>query len=473
MTRVSVLFLIVCLDACAGSVGTTPTPPPPTPCGIQQTRVRLRPETNPTPQVKIVVALPLRNQERLKQFLSEVSDPGSARYHHFLTREQFAATYAPDSGDLEKVANQLEQAGLETTTANLAVLANGTSQCVSAYFQTPIHEVRYATSIGPVVEPVAQGPLHLSSLLRSMSASVIGLEGIPPADPLSFRDQNLESSVVPENIDGRYGPYYTDDLKQAYRFPSALDVNGNGITLGIVMAGAVRRADIDYYAKAVLHQSSFHFTSVDIDGGASFDPNGGSGEATLDVEQAGGIAPHADLILYNIPSLTDYYIYKAYDAAYSNKRVHVVNSSFGGCEKEYASSQGVSELKSLDSLLAAGSAIGLTWVAASGDQAAYNCPQGIFNELSVGLPAGDPHVLAVGGTNLTTTYHYGSENSAYVSESAYDEPQGQGAHWGSGGGQSRIYPIPSWQRGFKQPFTGRGVPDLGLHMGGLGFSYSG
>ena len=51
----------------------------------------------------------------------------------------------------------------------------------------------------------------------------------------------------------------------------------------------------------------------------------------------------------------------------------MVNSSFGGCEKEYASSQGVSELKSLDSLLAAGSAIGLTWVAASGDQAAYNC----------------------------------------------------------------------------------------------------
>jgi subtilase family serine protease len=163
----------------------------------------------------------------------------------------------------------------------------------------------------------------------------------------------------------------TDDLKQAYRFPSALDVTGDGVTIAIVMAGAVRRADIDYYARHVLHQPSFRFKNVDIDGGAGFDPNAGSAESTLDVEQAGGIAPRADIILYNIPNLSSYYYYRAYDAAYGNKRVLLVNSSFGECEKDFASAQGKSELKSFDDLFAAGSAVGVTWVAASGDQAAY------------------------------------------------------------------------------------------------------
>lgn len=472
MTRLTVsvpLFFLVLSSGCSGSA---PTPPMPAPCGAQRMNARLRPEASAAPQVKIVVALPLRNEERLKQFLSEVSDPSSPRYHHFLTREQFAATYAPDSADLENVAHQLEQAGLQTKIANLAVLASGTESCASAYFQTPIHDVRYASSTGPVMEPVAQGSLHFSPLLRSLSASVIGLEGIPPAEPQSSQDLTTDSSLSPDNSSGPYGPYFTLDLKQAYRFPSALDVNGAGVTIAIVNAGAARSADIDDYARH-LRLSPFHFTTVNIDGGAGYDPSGeGSLESTLDVEQAGGTASHADLVLYNIPALTAPYIYEAYDAAYSNKRVLVVNSSFGECEKDYDSPQDRSDLTKLDDLFAMGSAAGVTWVAASGDNAAYGCPEGVFNEISVVLPAGDPYVLAVGGTNLTTTYQRGSQNSAYISESAYDEPLGGGAHWGSGGGQSRIFRKPSWQRDFTS-FTDRGVPDLALHMGGQGHSSGG
>jgi subtilase family serine protease len=433
----------------------------------------MQPKTSTSNPVRIVVALPLRNQEPLKQFLSKLSDPSSGRYHHFLTREQFAASYAPDSADLQKVASQLAQSGLQSKIGNLAVFATGSGQCVGAYFQTPIDEVRYETSIGAVVKPVARGSLHLSPLLRSLSASIIGLERIPPAEPLSLRGPSLDPRLDPQNIHGPYGPYMTDDLKQAYRFPSALDVNGDGVTIATVMAGAVHRADIDYYAHAVLHQSSFRFAMVDIDGGAGFDPNAGSAESTLDLEQAGGIAPRSDIILYNIPNLSPYYNYLAYDAAYSNKRVLVVNSSFGQCEKDFASAQGVSELKSFDDLFAAGSAVGVTWVAASGDQAAYGCPDGVYNKISVEFPASDPYILAVGGTNLTTAHSHGSRNSAYISESAYYEPRGGGAYWGSGGGQSRLFRVPSWQRDFIRPFIRRGVPDLALHMGGLGFSSGG
>ena len=473
MTALIRLFVVVTLvfgilAGCSGAI--TPISPPaqPTvPCEGQRPAFRWHPATNAGPPVKIAVALPLRKPDELQQFLKQVSDPDSARYHHFLSRQQFPATYAPSQADLQEVANQLGRSGMNTRIANLAVFATGSEQCVGGYFQAPIREVHYKTSIGTVTEPLATEPLHLTSLLQSLSASVIGLEGLPPAEPLSIRGPALYPGADPMNHYGKYGPYFTFDLKQAYRFPSFQDVNGTGVTIAIVMAGAVSRADINYYAKAQ-GLPPFRFTTVNIDGGAGFNPQGGSSESTLDIEQAGGIAPKANIILYNIPTLVNIDIYDAYDAAYS-KKVRVVNSSFGGCEKTYATQ---SYLKSADELFAAGSAVGVTLVAASGDEAAFGCPQDVFDKVSVELPASDPYMLAVGGTNLTTSYHQGSFDSTYVSESAFDEPRGKGSYWGSGGGYSTIFSRPSWQDGFVSGKS-RGVPDMALHMGGLGFSSGG
>jgi subtilase family serine protease len=77
-------------------------------------------------------------------------------------------------------------------------------------------------------------------------------------------------------------------------------------------------------------------------------------------------------------------------------------------------------------------------------------------------------MVGVGGsTTLKTAFASGSDNSAYVSESSVSSPftQHGGSIWGSCGGHSVIFDLPSYQKGFVGG-SFRGVPDVGMHMGG-------
>jgi kumamolisin len=74
----------------------------------------------------------------------------------------------------------------------------------------------------------------------------------------------------------------------------------------------------------------------------------------------------------------------------------------------------------------------------TGDRGAFGCtPDGDFNTLSTNVLSGVPNVTAVGGT-----YALLSSNGSYFKEAAWGEPVEQ---WGSGGGPSMFWPLPSWQ----------------------------
>jgi hypothetical protein len=85
----------------------------------------------------------------------------------------------------------------------------------------------------------------------------------------------------------------------------------------------------------------------------------------------------------------------------------------------------------------------VTFVASSGDSGAWTSPQ--RTQVGVEWPASDPTVLSVGGTSLQVT-----SSGGYLGESAWT---------GGGGGYSRVYGEPSYQRGVQN--TGvRTVPDV-------------
>ena len=105
-------------------------------------------------------------------------------------------------------------------------------------------------------------------------------------------------------------------------------------------------------------------------------------------------------------------------------------------------------------------------------------------EVGIGSPASSPHVTAVGGTNLITTFNAQNPadlNSAYVSENAdfdaldsdiFYGTSASGAVWGSGGGISFFYHKPTYQKLVsqknlpKEAKKFRTIPDLSLMMGG-------
>jgi hypothetical protein len=260
------------------------------------------------------------------------------------------------------------------------------------------------------------------------------------------------------------------DLRQAYQLPSYAVATGKEVNIGIVMASPVSSADIETYFQT-MGAPAPTVNDIKISGGGKLGGDS-TGEATLDVQQSGGMAPQATIYLFDIPALSNQFIYAAYSEIAKPKAGIIVNSSFGGCETQFKNN--TQQLKSFDSVFKQGLASGVTWVAASGDHGALNCGSN-DNAVGVSWPAVSPYVLAVGGTNLTTAYAKGNDNSNYKHEDAFADVKpsdGVGDYWGSGGGYSVMYSLPTWQKGFVSK-KGRGVPDVAVHMGGEGFSSGG
>jgi subtilase family serine protease len=112
----------------------------------------------------------------------------------------------------------------------------------------------------------------------------------------------------------------------------------------------------------------------------------------------------------------------------------------------------------LNSILLGAQAHHVTVVADSGDNGGFSdVTFGGTAVREVSLPAADPLVLAVGGTELTLN----AATDAYVSETAWDGTGGfSESNGASGGGFSRLYARPSYQEGVPGIATMRGVPDV-------------
>ena len=65
-----------------------------------------------TQTMRLVVALPLRNQAGLDSMLADLYNPNSSSYHHFLTVDQFTAQFGPTQQDYDTTIAYLKQYGL-------------------------------------------------------------------------------------------------------------------------------------------------------------------------------------------------------------------------------------------------------------------------------------------------------------------------------------------------------------------------
>ncbi len=192
----------------------------------------------------------------------------------------------------------------------------------------------------------------------------------------------------------------------------------------------------------------------------------------MDLEWAGAIAPNVSLV-YVYGADADQAAFYAID----QNLAPIVSESFGLCEADVppaAASQFEAEAKKAN-------AMGITWIAASGDSGAAGCDYGgttASHGLAVSFPASVPEITAVGGTefnegngiysSLANGTHGGSA-LAYIPEMAWNDTTPlYVAETGpmlaaTGGGVSTFYSKPSWQVGPGVPADGqRDVPDIAL-----------
>jgi hypothetical protein len=256
-------------------------------------------------------------------------------------------------------------------------------------------------------------------------------------------------------------------VAKPFDFPVEHGCNGAGYTAAVIIDDAVNTSYVAKYLAAAGVTQTGTITNEAVDGGGT----GDDPETDLDVQTISGLAPGANIIVYDIGSLTDQAIEDGYNKVLSDGKAAAVNSSFGGCESSDPSFE-----SSTNSIAEQGASEGVEFSASAGDTGSDEC--GSDNSKGVSAPAGDPYFSSIGGVNFTY-----SASGVLETVSAGDASCGGGVNgvcYG-GGGVSTIVPLPSWQSGIAGVITsGRNQPDISLpfdpvavYTGGAFASYLG
>jgi uncharacterized protein (TIGR03437 family) len=431
--------------------------------------------------VQVMFQQTAAQREGLNQLLAAQRDPSSPSYHNWLTPEQYADRFGLSMGDLARVAAWLRSAGftVEYTARGRDWIAfSGTAAQVEAALHTSVH--RYAiggvTHFGVASEPV------IPSDLKPLVATVLGLNDFYPKPMVKVAyTAGSGHSLAPGDLATIY------DINGLYK----QGVDGSGQKIAIVGQHAIDISDIQQF------RSNYGLGAANItlvQNGTPGDNPDDEIEADLDLEWAGAIAPNAALI----------YVYSA-DAgasafyAIDQNLAPVVSMSFGLCEANVPGGA----VSLFEAEAQKGNALGITWIAASGDSGAAGCDDGAtvaVNGLAVNFPASIPEITAVGGTefNEGNGSYWNATNSAsggsalgYIPEMAWNDtgafsnlcnynppPNGVGAApcpalAATGGGVSMLFPKPSWQVGPGVPDDGqRDVPDIAFASSDLHDPYT-
>jgi subtilase family serine protease len=465
-----------------------------------------------TQLVQFTVYLPLQNQTQMKALIQAQQTKGSSSYHKWLTPAQVAAQFGPSSAAMAQMKAALVAAGLQITETHMfSYKVSGTAALVGKYLQANLQSIPTSTGGSRVI---SSNPVVIPANLAALGAKIPSFA--------STRELTVQSSLkglAPQNINGPAGGYNFDDMKQAYDYPSYQTIlpdgrrlDGTGVNLAFVMEAMPLNSDVAAMFEhsnwtAITGKAPPTFTYIPIDGGGSYGGvgDGGTDEASLDVQMELGGAPGANVSQVSIPDLSDQHILDAYDYVIgdacnlstgvcvlpSSTPFDVVSSSFGGCEQTYlpAYNNGADfsyVLGIYDTLLSIGSLEGVTWLASSGDEAALLCPSLTYFlhnpnakfVLGVSNPSDDPNMISVGGGNLITSYTPGSLVSTYVAENGFGDPEipydiyglgtnVSGGYWGAGGGLSVVFAQPPYQTFVSTgSSTARTQPDVGMMVGG-------
>jgi hypothetical protein len=228
--------------------------------------------------------------------------------------------------------------------------------------------------------------------------------------------------------------YLAAGVSRPFDLPIQHGCDGSGQTVAIVIDYKTTQSDLSGYLSAADVTFKGSYTIEPVAGGDNGNQNdGGDGESALDTETVAGLSPGANILVYDIPELTDQYIEDAYNQAVSDDTASVVNSSFGGSEGD------TSYEDTTNQIAEQAAALGITFVAASGDDGYVN------------TPSSEPYFVAVGGVNFTE-----NSSAALSGITATGEPGFQ-----SGGGVSEDFPEPSYQKGIPNVIaSGRNTPDV-------------
>jgi subtilase family serine protease len=277
---------------------------------------------------------------------------------------------------------------------------------------------------------------------------------------------------------GSCGCYEPAQFEAAYNLaPLYADGdNGAGSTIVIVDAygSPTIKADLKAFDAGFGLPSPPRFKIIHPEGAITSSNSGWATETTLDVEYSHAIAPGANILLVETPVnetvgaagfqqivAAEKYVMKNEEALGITGGV-VISQSFGAAEQTFGTDF-ASAIAPFRTAFIHAQKVGVTVLAASGDDGVTDCENAscseLYNTPVVDWPSSDPLVTSVGGLefSLTTTSPYTESSPPVVWNESH---VGGGA---GGGGHSAAFPIPAFQSSVSSVVGAwRGTPDMSM-----------
>jgi len=368
--------------------------------------------------LQLSISLKLADPAGLQAFVDSVSDPKNANYHHFITPTQVGNSYGLPLSEVQKVTTYLESEGMKVQLISYnrqTILFDATVAQAEAAFKVSIED--FTTPASGTTKSSKNYSFTTSPMVPSTFAADIqnigGIENFTQP-----RRRNLTPT----------------QLRTLYSIAAAYNAGyqGQGRTIGISSYdGFAISNEVQFVKTFGLPSPSAgagkNITVETIDGGSQSGP--ASGEGDLDIQATIGMAPLANLIVYDGGSSNSAFI-DVLTKETNDNSADIITESYGW-QLDTATSLAAHNLH------LSMSAQGITYMAAAGDSGTdfqgYNYPDI------------DPEVLSVGGTSVTV-----DSNNNRSTEVGWNNSSGAGA-----GGwivtTDTFNTHPSWQ-------VGTGVP---------------
>jgi subtilase family serine protease len=435
----------------------------------------------------VTVLLKFRNQPDLEKLVASLYTEGSPGFHQFLTTAQFHQRFAPSQATIDEATAYFNKAGLSVKVeAGRLLKVTGPSAAVQKAFNVALHQFEVSSrGAAPAYRfhaPVGSASISSAPVAANVVA-IVGLDNRPHYAPQSTHAtatslQRAAPAAATAARGNSPGNWTVTDLAKYYNVTPLYNqgFHGEGKTVGIVTLASFTPSDaFTYWSNVGLTVDPNRLTVVNIDGGPGAPSDvSGSGETTLDVEQSGGLAPAAKIVVYQAPN-TDQAFVDAFAQAADDNIADTISVSWGEWEwfetQSPVNNNSVNALQAFNSVFLQSAVQGQSMFAAAGDNGAYDgnrpypAADGYSAVLSVDSPGSSAWITSAGGTTLPGTQTYTVNGAPFPItlpvEQAWSwnyltglcaalgyDPVSCGIYpTGGGGGVSSYIPLPSYQKG--------------------------
>lgn len=426
-------------------------------------------------------------EDEAARYAAAVSTPGDPSYGKFLTPEEYHRRFAPPQSQVDQVSTWLRASGfeIESVPANRRfVEASGTVAQAETAFATHFENRRIdgrtirATTVQPSVPAALRGVATVVGLdeTQGLARPAGGHEEIPGVNPPAgardaqpcsdyWGERTVRNAPAPDGTrlpasPSAFAPcgYTPRQIAGAYKLDRGRAARhpGEGVTVGVlgVMSSSTLHADVNTWSRRQgvppLRPGQLRTSVAPArPGDAAMDPaelEQWAVEQTMDVQAVRASAPAANIRYYGARDSGTALDALLNDIVERNEVDILSNSySYPGEIVPQATMEAIKDIH------VQAAAQGMTVLYASGDGGDETYGSGDTSRATPNWPASSPYATAVGGTSMGI----GRRNRRIFEVAWQTGMAGLGdGRWsnpaytfGSGGGASRVFPLPDYQRG--------------------------